>query len=76
MSHYSDLSDQMSNLNVEEEENVAFSFEGEVEEEINKYELCVVGRFLTERNINVRTMKTKIADIWRRAMGINIKEIE
>lgn len=44
--------------------------------EVNKYELCVVGRFLTERSVNVRAMKTKMADIRRPAMGINIKEIE
>lgn len=66
----------MSGLDIEEEENAAFTFEGEAEEEINKYELCVVGRFLTERNVNVRAMKTKLADVWRLAMGINIKEIE
>lgn len=76
MSRYNDLSDQLSGLDIEEEENDAFVFEGEVDEEVNKYELCVVGRFLTERNVNVRAMKTKMADVWRPAMGINIKEIE
>lgn len=47
-----------------------------MEEEGNKYDLCVVGRFLTEKNVNVRAMKTKMADIWRPTMVINIKKIE
>lgn len=76
MSRYNDLNEQLAGLDIEEEENAVFSFEGNVEEEANKYDLCVVGRFLTERNVNVRAMKTKMADIWRPAMGINIKEIE
>lgn len=41
-----------------------------------KYDLCVVGRFLTERSVNARAMKTKLADVWRPAMGINIREID
>ncbi|KAL1812803.1 hypothetical protein ACET3Z_022868 [Daucus carota] len=69
MSRYNDLSDQMASLDVEEEENEAFIIEGEGEEEIHKYELCLVGRFLSERSVNVRAMKTKMADLWRPAMG-------
>ncbi|XP_074346817.1 uncharacterized protein LOC141685621 [Apium graveolens] len=76
MSRYDDISNQLSTLNIEEEENEAFVFEGEEEEVINKYELCLIGRFLTERSINVRAMKTKLADVWRPALGINIKEIQ
>lgn len=44
-------------------------------EEIDKYELCLVERFLTEKSINTRVMKVKIADVWKPTMGINIKEI-
>lgn len=76
MSPYQDLSDRMAGLNVEEEENAAFFFEGDVEEETNKYELCVVDRFLKEGNVNVRAMKTKMADLWKPALGISIKELE
>ncbi|KAL1805105.1 hypothetical protein ACET3Z_027342 [Daucus carota] len=36
MSRYHDLNDQLSGLNIEEEENTAFTFEDEVEDEINK----------------------------------------
>lgn len=61
---------------IENEENEELIFEGDVEEEVNKYELCLVGRFLTEKNINVRAMKTKMADVWKPVMSINIKEFK
>lgn len=66
----------MAGLDIEEEENEAFVLDGEVAEVTNKYELCIVGRFLTEKSINVRAMSSKMADIWRPSLGINIKEIE
>lgn len=43
---------------------------------VNRFDLCLVGRYLTEKNINVRVMKTKLADLWRLAMGITIKDIK
>lgn len=66
----------MSSLDIDEEDNAAFSFEGGVEEESNKYDLCLVGRFFTEKNVNVRAMKSKLPNIWKPAMGISIKELE
>lgn len=42
----------------------------------NKFDLCLVGRFLTEKNLNGRAMKARLADIWKPTMGINIKGIE
>lgn len=51
-------------------------FGGNVKVDVNKYELCVVDRFLTERNINVNAMKTKMTNVWRPAMDINMKELE
>lgn len=39
----------------------------------NRYELCLVGRFLTEKSINVRATKSKTADVWKPAMGISVK---
>lgn len=40
MSRYNDLNEQLAGLDIEDEENTAFMFEGEVEEEVNKYDLC------------------------------------
>lgn len=34
------------------------------------------GRFLTEKNLNVRAMKPKLADLWRPIPGINIKDLK
>lgn len=31
---------------------------------------------LTEKNINVRTMRTKLADLWKPAMDFNIKDLK
>lgn len=76
MARYNDLNDQFAGLDIDDEENSAFVFGGEEEVEINMYGLCIVGRFLTERKINVNEMKSKMADVWRPTMGINIKEIE
>lgn len=75
MAQYKNIDDQFANLDIEEE-NESFVFDGDVVEEINRYELCLVGRFLTERTINVRAMRSKIADVWKPSMGISIKELE
>lgn len=76
MAKYQNLHEQFADLNVDEEENEDFVFEDGVEEEVNKYALCLVGRFSTEKNINTRAMISKMADVWKPAMGVNIKEID
>lgn len=76
MARYQNISEQFSNLNVEDEENEDLIFDRDVEEAINKYDICLIGRFLTEKNVNTRAMKSKMADIWKPTMGINIKELE
>lgn len=76
MTTSNDIEMQMAELNIENEENEELVFEEGVEEELNRFELCLVGRFLTEKNINGRVMKTKMTDIWRPARGITIKDIK
>lgn len=76
MARYNNLHDQFASLNVDDEENEEFSFDESVEEEVNKYDFCLVGRYLTEKNINIRAMASKMADVWRPSMGVNIKEID
>lgn len=63
-------------MNIEEEENEGFAFEEDIVENVNKCELCLVGRFLTEKNVNCRAIKSKMAYLWKPTMGINIKELE
>lgn len=76
MAEDSDIHQHMKRLEIDEEENESFVIEGDIEEDINRYDLCLVGRLLTEKNINVRAMKSKLADVWKPTMGINIKELE
>lgn len=76
MAQYRDIVAQMANLDIDEKENESFVLDGDIEEVINMYELCLVGRFLTEKTINMRAMKSKMADVWKPMMGINIKELE
>lgn len=76
MARYHGLEDQMANLDIEEEENESFVFDDESGDGSNRYELCLVGRFLTEKSINLRAMRTKMADVWKPTMGISIKELE
>ncbi|KAL8107081.1 hypothetical protein AgCh_023757 [Apium graveolens] len=76
MARYQNLDDHLADLIIEEEENEDFSFDEGVEEQVNRYELCLVGRFLTEKSINTRAMTSKLADVWKPTMGINIKEID
>lgn len=66
----------MASLDIEEEENESFVLDEDVAGGSNRYELYLVGRFLTEKSINLRAMKTKMADVWKPAMGISIKELE
>ncbi|WOH08183.1 hypothetical protein DCAR_0727620 [Daucus carota subsp. sativus] len=76
MTTMEDIEMQLEDLNIENEENEELVFDEGVEEECNRFELCIVGRFMTEKNINHRAMRTKLADLWKRAMGINIKELK
>lgn len=76
MSRYQDVEMQLSELNIDGEENEQLVFDEGVDETRNKYEMCLVGRFLTEKNINGRAMLSKMADVWKPAMGINITELE
>lgn len=45
MTRYQNIEEQMANINVEEEEIEDLIFDGDVEEEIDIYELCLVGIF-------------------------------
>lgn len=63
MARYQGIEDHLAGLGIADEENESLSFEGDIEEAGNKYELCLVGRFLTEKSINEKAMKSKMADI-------------
>lgn len=70
------IDQRMAGLGIEEEENESFVLDGDIEEDVNRFNLCLVGRLLTKKNINVRAMKSKLPDMWKPAMGISIKDLE
>lgn len=62
MARYHGIDDQIANLDIEDEKNESFVFDEEIGDETNRYELCLVERFLTEKTINLRAMRTKMAN--------------
>lgn len=76
IARYQGIEDHLENIDIAEEENESFNFDEEIGTKVNRFELCLVGRFLTEKSINLRAMRTKMADIWKPTMGISIKELE
>lgn len=67
---------KMAELDIDAEENEELYFDNVVEVDSNKFDMCLVGSFLIEKNINSRAMHSKMVDVWRPAMGINIKELK
>lgn len=76
MARVEDINERMAEMDMEEEENAELIFDDEAEDVSNKFETCLVGRFLTDKSLNDRAMKSKIADIWHPARGINIKDLK
>ena len=57
MTSVDSLDVQMADLDILNEENEELIFDEEVEEVDNKFKLCLVGKFLTKKSINLREMK-------------------
>lgn len=71
-----DINDKMAGMGIDDEENTELVFDEEAEDVSNKFEICLVGHFLTEKSLNIMAMKSKMADIWRPARGLNIKDLK
>lgn len=76
MARVDDINARMASMGIEDEENSELVFDEEAEDQSNKFETCLVGRFLTEKGLNFRVMKSKIADIWRPARGMTVKDLK
>lgn len=74
MDPVNDIEMQMANLDIDNKENEELVFDERVEEESNRFDLCLVGQFLIKKSINIIALKTKMTDIWRPAMGITIRD--
>lgn len=75
MSTTSNIDVLMADLDISNEENEEMILDVDCDETVNRFELCLVGKFLMEKNMNIRAMKSKMADIWKPSMGINIKTL-
>lgn len=73
MASLDNINKQLEGINIDDEEIV---FGDDAVEDLNKFDLCLVGHFLTEKGVNSRAMKTKLADFWRPARGISIKDLK
>jgi 14-3-3 protein epsilon len=60
-------------IHEEEEKGFCFDFDEEGEEQVN-LQWCLVGRFLCERPIHFKSMRIRMADLWRPVRGVTIKE--
>lgn len=59
-----------------EEEECGLEVDGAVVEGTQEdYQWCLVGRFLTDRQINTTAMKNTMASIWRPVKGVCIKDL-
>lgn len=76
MEEVENINERMAGMGIDDEENSELVFDEEAEDVTNKFETCLVGRFLTEKGLNVRAMKSKMADIWRPARGLNVKDLK
>lgn len=65
----------MENLRLsdDEEEVLSFRRQGSRETKVD-VELCLVGRFLTQKSLRVHMMKERMATIWEPVLGVAIKE--
>lgn len=76
MSQYnkSNLEELYANLSIEDEEEggVVIGVE-EVQEKKNKFVL--VGRFMTDKNINFQATRNFLASIWRPNEGMEVNDI-
>lgn len=61
-------------LGEEDELGLEFDMEQHVHNEVN-YDLCLVGRFLIDKNIRFNSMKERMAAVWRPGKGVFIKDL-
>lgn len=65
----------MERLWLQEDDEIEFVDES-AEQVAAAPSLCLVRRFLTDRNIRAVVMKERMADVWRPGRGVSITEIE
>ena len=70
------MEDQLKNLAITEEEDEGLEFADLGNETLtNTYDLCLVGTFVTDRPINFRIMKHRLASLWRPGRGMFVQDL-
>lgn len=68
----------MDSLSLEEDDDVLLLRRGPLSSSqgvgMEDVQLCLVGRFITDRTIRAHIMKEHMADVWRLVKGVFIKE--
>lgn len=70
-----DLENQFEDMDVsgEEEEGLPVESTGEAAEG-GRVDLCLVGRFITNKTINSTAMQTKMSEVWKPMAGVHIRD--
>lgn len=68
------MDEELTNLNISDGED---TIEGQqiAEEEDGEYELCLVGKVLTESVVHFQSMRRKLAEIWHPVGRISITDV-
>lgn len=71
-----DLEEQFEDMDVngEDGEGLPVESSGKVDEG-GRIDLCLVGRFITNKTINSTAMQTRMSEIWKPMAGVHIRGI-
>lgn len=72
-----EIEESFANIRIEEEEEGGLSYE-ETTEDLSELDArwCLVGKFITDSNIDFQVMQHKMASLWRLGRGLYVKELE
>ncbi|MBA0872654.1 hypothetical protein Goshw_017919 [Gossypium schwendimanii] len=70
------MEEDMTKLNITEEEEEPIRDHGEGEKSEDKFNLCLVGKVLTNSVVHFPSMRFVLADLWHPIEGVSITEIE
>lgn len=66
----------LATLNILDEEEVPLVLLGDTDYVEYLYDLCLVGRILTDSVVHFPVLKNTLADLWHHLRGVSIMELE
>lgn len=71
-----DLADACQNLNLNDADSEGLILDDDlIPSLVDEYQLCLVGRFLTEKKMDFEAMKNTLIPIWQSIKGMDVKEL-